>query len=50
MANKTLNKKQQREQNNRKRNFWSISPITKVVERKDKYNRKNKDWQKETNW
>ena len=49
-SNKNPNKKQQKEQNNRKRNMWSISPITKVVSRKDKYNRKDKSWQKEVNW
>ena len=27
--------------------MWTISPITKVVKRKDKYNRKDKSWQKE---
>lgn len=43
---KTLNKKQQKALNNRKRNLWSISPVTKVVQRKDKYNRKDKSWQK----
>ena len=48
--NKNPNKKQRKEQNNRKRNMWSISPITKVVSRKDKYNRKDTSWQKEANW
>ena len=49
-SNKNPNKKQQKKENNRKRNMWSISPITKVVSRKDKYNRKDKSWQKEANW
>ena len=44
---KNPNKKQQKKENNRKRNMWTISPITKVVKRKDKYNRKDKSWQKE---
>lgn len=50
MSIKNPNKKQKKKENNRKRNVWSISPITKVVKRKDKYNRKDKGWQKETNW
>jgi hypothetical protein len=46
VTNKNPNKKQQKEQNSRKRNVWGISPVTKVVQRKDKYNRKDKSWQK----
>ena len=49
-SNKNPNKKQRKEQNNRKRNLWSINPITKVVDRKDKYNRKDKNWQKDIDW
>lgn len=49
-SNKNPNKKQRKEQNNRKRNLWSINPITKVVGRKDKYNRKDKNWQKDIDW
>lgn len=49
-SNRNPNKKQRKEQNNRKRNLWSINPITKVVNRKDKYNRKDKSWQKDINW
>ena len=47
---KNPNKKQRKEQNNRKRNLWTVNPITKVVGRKDKYNRKDKSWQKDINW
>lgn len=46
VTNKNPNKKQQKEQNDRQRTLWSCSPITKVVGRKDKYNRKDKSWQK----
>jgi hypothetical protein len=46
ITNKNPNKKQQKEQNNKQRTFWGCSPITKVVSRKDKYNRKDKSWQK----
>lgn len=49
-SNRNPNKKQQKAQNNKKRNLWTVNPITKVVSRKDKYNRKNKDWQKDINW
>ena len=46
MSNKNPNKRQKKEQNNRRRTFWYCSPITKVVSRKDKYNRKDKSWRK----
>ena len=46
MSNKNPNKRQKKERNNRRRTFWCCSPITKVVSRKDKYNRKDKSWRK----
>ena len=46
MSNKNPNKRQKKEQNNRRRTFWCCSPITKVVSRKDRYNRKDKSWRK----
>ena len=49
-SNKNPNKKQRKAENNKQRNMWGISPITKVVSRKDKYNRKDKSWKKEINW
>lgn len=47
VTNKNPNKKQKKEQSNKHRTFWTCSPITKVVDRKDKYNRKDKNWQKD---
>ena len=46
ITNKNPNKKQKKEQNNKQRTLWTCSPITKVVNRKDKYSRKDKSWQK----
>ena len=37
-----MNKKQKREIDNRKRNIWSVNPVSKVVPDKKKYSRKVK--------
>ena len=39
---KKLSKKAQREMNNKKRQTWDFSPVTRTVESKKLYNRKRK--------
>ena len=39
-----MSKKARKELNKQKRVTWEHSPVTKIVESKKRYNRKNKNW------
>lgn len=39
-----MSKKARKELNNQKRVTWKHSPVTKIVESKKVYSRKNKNW------
>ena len=50
ITNKNPNKKQKKEENSKKRNVWSICPITRVSKKQNKYNRKDKSWKKDLDY